>query len=310
MLDPARHQLIRLIARLPTPLALFEHEAMLNALLLRTIEARGIDQVRWPGKGADTALYGLAERPDERSLARLVWREVTGRAPRLAIVPLGATEQHGPHLPFATDTLIAEALATRLAARLDGAIALPALPVGCSSEHMAFPGTLDVSPETLVALLRDVVRSLARHGVTTVFVFSAHGGNVSTLARALPALATVAPGIHVHAAVDLDALTVRLHAEAARFGVTPEAAGHHAGEVETSIMLALHPEMVRVDTLAAGYVQPAADPQALFYPDLRQHAPDGTVGDPRTASAVRGAHYLAAWVDLLVRAITDGKKRT
>ncbi len=309
MLDPARHALVRLPARLPSPASLFEHEAMLNALLLRWIAARGVDQVRWPGRGADAPLYAVAERPIERRLSALAWRELAARRFRVAIVPLGATEQHGPHLPFATDTLVADALATKLAARLDDAIALPALPVGCSREHMAFPGTLDLAPDTLVAVLRDVVRSLARHGVEQVFVFSAHGGNVATLRDALPALVAAAPGQHVGAATDLDELTARLHEAARAHGVTPEAAGHHAGEVETSILLAIHPERVRTGALAPGYVDAVAEPQALFHPDLRRHAPDGTVGDPRGASAVRGARYLDVWTDVLEAAFRAAKNR-
>jgi creatinine amidohydrolase len=309
MLEPERHVLVRLAARRAEPLALIDHETMLNELVLRAIAARRVDQVRWPGRGADAPLYGLAERPPEQRLGALVWREIAARPPRLAIVPLGATEQHGPHLPFATDTLVADALAARLAARLDGAVALPALPLGCSREHMAFPGTLDLEPETLVAVVGDCLRSLARHGVGEALVFSAHGGNVATLRAALPALAAAAPGIRIAAATDLAALTARLHAEAARFGVAPEAAGHHAGEVETSIMLAIHPELVRSDAFAAGCKAATDVAQEIFYPDLRRHAPDGVVGDPRGAAALRGVRYLAAWVDALVTALGDPKNR-
>jgi creatinine amidohydrolase len=309
MLDPARHMLVRLTARLPAPVALFEHETMLNALLLRYVEARGVDQVRWPGRGLDAPLYAIAERPLERRTARLVWRELIERRPRVAIVPLGATEQHGPHLPLATDTMIADALAARLAARLDDAIALPALPIGCSSEHMAFPGTLDVAPATLLAVVGDLLRSLVHHGIEDAFVFSAHGGNVATLRDALSTLAADAPALHVAAATDLDALTARLHEEAVRLGIAPEAAGHHAGEVETSIMLALHPDLVRTDAFARGHTAAVADPQTLFYPDLRRNAPDGTVGDPRGASASRGARYLAVWTDVLEAAFRAAKNR-
>jgi creatinine amidohydrolase/Fe(II)-dependent formamide hydrolase-like protein len=308
MLVPDRHVLVRLCAALPAPLAVFEHEAMLNALLLRYIEARHLDQAGWPGRGHDGALYGLDAPPAERRLARLVWPEIEARRPRLAIVPLGATEQHGPHLPLATDTLVADALAARLAARLGDAVALPALPIGRSIEHMSFPGTLDLSPETLAAVLTDTLRALARHGVTEAFVFSAHGGNVTTLRDALPALRTSVAGVRVDAFTDLDALTSRLHDEARALGVTAEAAGHHAGEIETSIMLALHPELVRSAALAPGYVEPTRDAQAIFYPDLRLAAPSGTVGDPRGATATRGARYLAAWVDLLEAALGDRKK--
>jgi creatinine amidohydrolase len=299
MLVPERHVLVRLPASLPGVLALFEHEALLNALMLAHLEARDVDQVEWPGRHRDAPLYGFSRAAAEPRLARATWPDLDATRPRVAIIPLGATEQHGSHLPFATDTLIADALAVRLAARLESAMALPALPVGCSSEHMGFPGTLDLSANTVVSWLTDVLRSLAVHGVERAIVFSAHGGNVETLRAAAPMLRAAAPSITVDVLADLDGLTARLHAEAARFGIAAEAAGHHAGEVETSIMLALHPELVRMDAAEPGHVTPTADPQTLFYPDLRRTAPTGTVGDPRGASAVRGARYVGVWVDVL-----------
>jgi 3,4-dihydroxy 2-butanone 4-phosphate synthase / GTP cyclohydrolase II len=309
MLVPERHVLVRLPASLPGVLALFEHEALLNGLVLAYVEARGVDQMDWPGRGRDAPLYGYERPAAERRLARVAWPDLATTRPRVAIVPLGATEQHGPHLPFSTDTLIAEALAMRLAARLEGAVALPALPVGCSSEHMGFPGTLDVSPGTLVSWLSGVLASLARHGVGRAIVFSAHGGNVATLQDAAAQLAAAVPAMSVDVLADLDALTARLQAEAARFGIAAEAAGHHAGEVETSIMLALHPELVRMEAAMPGHVEPAADPQSLFYPDLRRTAPTGTVGDPRGACALRGMRYVAAWVDVLEAACVEKKRK-
>ena len=308
MLVPERHLLVRLPASLPGVLALFEHEALLNALLLAYLEARAVDQVQWPGRGGDAPLYGFSRAAAAPRLARAVWPDLAAMRPRVAVVPLGATEQHGPHLPFATDTLIADALALRLAARLESAVALPALPVGCSSEHMGFPGTLDVSAATLVSWLTDVLRSLAWHGVERAIVFSAHGGNVEALRAGTPALRAAVPAMTIEVLADLDGLTARLHAEAARFGVAAEAAGHHAGELETSIMLALHPELVRMEAAVPGHVAPTADPQSLFYPDLRRTAPTGTVGDPRGASAVRGVRYIGAWVDVLEAASAEKKR--
>ncbi|HWP65745.1 MAG TPA: creatininase family protein, partial [Candidatus Limnocylindria bacterium] len=259
-----------------------------------------------PATAADGAL------PTARRLGRLAWTEVErllATAPRTAVVPLGSTEQHGPHLPLATDTLIAEALAERFCARVEEAIQCPVVALGCASEHMAFPGTLDVAAGTLAALLTDLVRSLRAHGFARAFVFSAHGGNCAALAAALPALCEAAAPMQMTAFTDLDALTAALHQTAAALGVAPEAAGHHAGEIETSIMLALRPGAVNATALAAGYTQPAADAQALFYPSLRDSAPTGTVGDPRAAAAARGERYLTAWVELLVAAYRGEKNR-
>jgi creatinine amidohydrolase len=332
MLDPDRHRLVPLAATLPVPFALFEHEALMNELMLAGIAAHAIDQARWPGQGRDRALYvvgsddeaatrvpgeqtsadlsGTGAGTAQRSLAELAWPELEAllaAGPRVALVPLGATEQHGPHLPFATDTWIGETLAARLAARLPETIVCPTLPFGCSREHLAFPGTLDLRATTLAAVLADVLASLSRHGFAGAFVFSAHGGNYAELAAMLPALVAAAQPMPVFAFTDLARLSASCARVAAGLGIAPEVAGHHAGELETSILLALRPDAVRGAAFTPGHTALAADPQTLFYPSLRDHAPSGTVGDPRAASATRAAAYLEAWVDVLVEAYRRAK---
>jgi creatinine amidohydrolase len=333
MLDPDRHRVVTLAATLPLPFALCEHEALVNELMMAGIAARAIDQARWPGQGRDRALYvvGCGDETaavvpgedagaavgrlepgpgEERRLGSLAWPELAAAlaaGARLALVPLGATEQHGPHLPFATDTWIGDALAARLAVRLPEAIVCPTLPFGCSREHLAFPGTLDLAPATLAAVLGDVLASLARHGFAGAFVFSAHGGNYAELAATLPALAAAAAPMPVFAFTDRARLAHALAQAADSFGISPEVAGHHAGELETSILLALCPDAVRAAALAPGHPARVADPQALFYPSLRAHAPNGIVGDPRAASSTRAAAYLDAWADVLVDAYRRAK---
>jgi creatinine amidohydrolase len=314
MLDANRHRLLTLRSELPGPLALFEHEALLNQLVLGAIAARRIDQARWPGRTRDQPLYavdtpGLPARRHgtpalvRRSLDGLTWPQLEtllAAGCRTAVLPLGATEQHGPHLPFATDAWIADALAERFCRRVPEAIRLPALPIGCSSEHADFPGTLSLHPDTLAAVLRDTLASLARHGFETVFIFSAHGGNFAALRAALPALEAAARPARLIAFTDLERLAEHWHQASLAAGITARAAGHHAGELETSILLGLRPEAVRRDALAPGLVDAGADPQAVFYPSLRTHSASGVVGDPRPASAARAERYLAAWVDVLV----------
>lgn len=328
MLDPSRHRLVRAAATLPFPWCVFEHEALVNELALAGIAAGHVDQARWPGQGRDRPLYVIGSEDEARAavpgdasavaaphvppraLATATWPEIAAllaAGPRIALVPLGATEQHGPHLPFATDTWIGDALAARLAARLPAAVTCPTLALGCSSEHAAFPGTLDLRPETLVAVVTDVVRSLARSGFAGAFVFSAHGGNSAALAAMLPQLAAAAAPMPVAAFADLAAVAATLARVAEGFGVAAAAAGQHAGEAETSILLALRPESVRTAAFAPGHTAPVADPQTLFYPSLRDHAPNGTVGDPSGASATRADAYLDAWVDLLENAYRRAK---
>ena len=118
-----------------------------------------------------------------------------------------------------------------------------------------------------------MLRALSHHGFAAAIVFSAHGGNATALATAAAAWQTAGTPMAVHVVGNLDAVTRRLHTEAARFGVAAEAAGHHAGEIETSIMLALHPELVRMDAAEAGVLATPEEASALFYPDLRRHAP-------------------------------------
>jgi len=335
MLVGGRHRLVRWESSLPGALALFEHEALADALVLRMIAERGIDQVDFPGRGADRPLYEVsrldvtdggrnaAAPHDEaprggapRALEWLTWPEVAAALDagvRDALLPLGSTEQHGPHLPFATDTVIAEAVAERVAERMDGVLRLPALPLGCASEHLSFPGTLSLAPETLEAILHDVAHALARHGFTRLLVFTAHGGNYVVLRAAMERVAPAVLPLRLDAFVDFARLTATLGRVAASFDVSADEAGQHAGEIETSILLQQAPLHVRRARLARGLTGSTLAPDDLFYPDLRRHASDGTVGDPRGARASRAGAYLDAWADLLVEAwaptASDAKKR-
>jgi len=313
MLADSSQRLLRLPSTLPGVWSLVEHEAELNALVLRALVHSRVDLEHWPGKNADGPLYEMAPRPETELRAKsgishdarldtTCWPQLAERlsAGRTSVViPLGATEQHGAHLPLATDTWIADALAERLCARHPELIRLPALPIGCSEEHASFPGTLSLRPETLGRVLEDLLTSLSAHGFARAFLFSAHGGNYAPLSKALPALRGASRPMRVDAFTDLDQLARLQHQTARAHGVTAAEAGHHAGEFETSLLRALAPQHVRRDALAAGLLHADADAQALFYPDLRAHAPDGVVGDPRAASPKRAAPYLDAWTELL-----------
>ena len=104
------------------------------------------------------------------------WKEIRDSGVDTAIVPFCAIEQHGHHLPLGTDWIIADANARALGEKL-GAYVLPAMPFGCSREHMAFPGTVTLRPATLAAVLEDIVESLRHHGMVNIVVTSSHGGN-------------------------------------------------------------------------------------------------------------------------------------
>ncbi len=337
MLEPARHRLFCVTTHLPGALAIFEHEALFAALVLRFLAARHVDQVRWPGRGADASLYavgpeivercGRAPSPDAAPVPQvlpsglpagvledLTWPEVDRRLAsgcRTALLPLGSTEQHGPHLVLAADTRIAADLARRLCARRREAIALAALALGCAAEHLAFPGTLSLREATLRAVLCDVARSLARHGFRRLVIFSAHGGNRRALEGAPADLRAAAAELEVLVLPGPESPTVSraLLGEAGRLGVSPRAAGQHAGELETSILLGIAPWAVRTRGLEAGLIETDLDSERLFYPDLRANARDGTVGDPRPASARHAEAYLEVWVETLLAEWGEAERR-
>ena len=232
-----------------------------------------------------------------KPLAELTWPQVArtvAEGATTVILPLGATEQHGPHLPLGTDTLRAEALAARLAERLPALVA-PVLPVGCSDEHGGFAGLLSLEAETLAAVIVDCARRMVGWGAQRLVVLSAHGGNGRALAlaesrlrRELPALAVWIPD-----AGTLCGLAVR--EVAAADGIAIEAVGLHAGEGETSELLHLAPSLVRMDRAIPGYTGDMDEGLTrLVAAGTRMLNADGVVGDPRAADAGRGGRYLAA----------------
>ena len=217
-------------------------------------------------------------------LDRLPWPEVAERAHRsLLAVPIGSTEQHGPHLPLSTDADIALALADHLAAQRPDVLVAPALTYGASGEHAGFPGTLSIGCAVLEAVVVELVRSAdAFAGVVLV---DAHGGN----------------------AEPLEAATARLTAEGRSvLAWSPRVPGGdaHAGRSETSLMLALHPELVRLEEAEPGDQRPLAD----LLPELRAAgvaaiSPNGVLGDPAGAGEAEGAVLLGALAAGLVTAV-------
>lgn len=217
------------------------------------------------------------------------WTELDGARP-LVLVPVGSTEQHGPHLPLATDTIIAEAVARSVCDRLLGegvAVAVaPAVAYGASGEHEAFPGTVSVGHEALRLLLIEHARSACRWAGGVVFV-NGHGGNVATLREV----------------VELLRYERRLVAWVA---CAPPHGDAHAGRTETSVLLHLAPETVAADRAEAGATAPLADLLAALRRDgVRAVSANGVLGDPEGASAAEGARVFDAVVDRVCAAI-DG----
>jgi creatinine amidohydrolase len=235
---------------------------------------------------------------DPSQLAALTSAELEARSERLVVVPVGAIEQHGPHLPLDTDTLLASAVAEAIVARTPGTLLGPTLELGCSSHHSSFAGTLSLRTETFVGIVVDVCRSLARAGLTVVLV-NAHGGNRAQLDVALTELSL--EGIRAYAFTYWQLLEDVVVGE---LGEDGRNACGHACALETSLMQHVHTERVRTSEIPPGGTPPTwPDPHMFSRDALRvvrpfdEISPDGVIGRPSLATAELGGQLFDAVVE-------------
>ena len=214
---------------------------------------------------------------ERRQLGPLTSKHLSGIEPFL-IVPVGSTEQHGPHLPLDTDTRIATAVAGELVLQLPGnSVVAPAISYGASGEHQGFAGTISIGTEALTLVLVEYGRSACDWTHRLVFV-NGHGGNLDALRAAVALLRTE----------DRDV---------AWCSCSFAGADAHAGHMETSVLLHLSPDAVLTDQLAVGNTEPLAD----LMPRLRDGglaavSATGVLGDPTTATAAAGEQIFSAMV--------------
>jgi len=235
-------------------------------------------------------------------LSDVAWTDVRDADADLALLPVGSTEQHGPHAPLGTDAYHAETVAEAGAERFDGDVAVaPTIPVGVAEEHRHFSGTLWVSPDTFRSYVRDVVGSLAHHGMDRVVVVNGHGGNV-------PALGEVTATISRHD----DAYAVPFTWFEA-VGEHSEEMGH-GGPLETALLRATHPGLVheeRVDEAREGASQGWGDwvSKTNLAHDSAEFTENGVVGDPGRGDAELGEELLDRAADALDRLLTAVAER-
>lgn len=213
-------------------------------------------------------------------------RDFVARCP-YAILPVGSTEQHGPHLPTNTDTLIAETIARETARRSLGVV-LPALPLGYAWVWRDVPASLTLSFDTYMRVMRDTVESLASWGVKAVYIMSGHGSNPQPIKHAVREM--------IHGQIDVKVLygmyagldVMKREAESDTWH-----GDLHAEEVETSLMLAIAPQLVRMDRAVRDYPPAPADygQSELSMGDLMR---TGVFGDATLATAEKGRR----WIDV------------
>src|SRR6202046_383743 len=236
--------------------------------------------------------------PDERNFAYLNWKQVDAlsRESTLLVLPTAAIEQHGHHLPLATDTLINHLLLGHALDKLPAELpifALPPVHYGKSNEHIGFPGTLSLSATTFMAVLRDLGASISKAGFQKLVLYNTHGGNtalIDVMARDLRAefgLRTFA--LHGSGGISFEGLSKQ-----------ERTYGFHAGEVETAFLLAGAPELVDRSAYTVNYIADVAKPEllrpenapAVFSWLTRDISPSGVLGDPRPATAEKGARWI------------------
>ena len=236
--------------------------------------------------------------PDSRNFSYLTWKQVDKlpRSSTLLVLPTAAIEQHGHHLPLATDTLINNLLLGRALELVPEDLPIYALPPVCygkSNEHLGFPGTLSLSSSTFLAVVRDLGSSVAASGFKKLAIYNTHGGNTSlvdVLARDLRAefgLTTFSLFGSPGASFDTVSPQERLY-------------GFHAGEIETAFLLHASPGLVHSQEYTANYIARVETPELLkpegsaanFAWLTRDIAETGVMGDPTPATAENGARWV------------------
>jgi creatinine amidohydrolase len=217
-----------------------------------------------------------------------------------AVLPIGSFEQHGPYLPLVTDTLIATAIADAIS-RNYNVFQLPPITFGCSHEHSDFPGTVSISATTLAALVSDICRYLRQQDVNALIVVNGHGGNY--------VLANIAQEANTDNAIKVGLYPSRDDWTEARHAAGISSNNHddmHAGELETSILLAAHPTHVREGWQSSDHT--ASDRRYLTTLGISTYTKTGVIGYPSRANADKGylvLNHLGQAAGKLITLLTD-----
>ena len=235
-------------------------------------------------------------------LSDATWTDADGAATDLALLPVGSTEQHGPHVPLGTDAIHAASVAEAGADAYDGEVAVaPTISVGISEEHRAFAGTLWVSPDTFRSYVRETAESLAHHGFDRIVIVNGHGGNVDAIREV---------------AADLTRCGDAYAAPFTWFEAVGEYATEmgHGGSLETALLRHTHPELVREERMDEAR-KGASDRWGewvsgvnLAY-DTDEFSENGVVGDPSAGDVALGEELLELAAEALRRLLAAVAER-
>jgi len=241
-------------------------------------------------------------------LGELTWVEAKQRFSDIdiALLPVGSTEQHGPHLPLDTDAFDAEYLARSVAEAMSEPkpIVLPLVSYGVSYHHMGFSGTISLSNETLTRLVYEIGISIARHGIRKLVIINGHGGNGPALQNAAQMINREA---RIFACVDTGETS---DVDVQKIIETPNDA--HAGEMETSTALAVRPELVdmkkakkSIPRFSSRYLNFSTSRSVEWYTQTEKISRSGILGDPTKATREKGERLWHIMIEHLVRFVDD-----
>ncbi len=248
----------------------------------------------------------------------LTWPEVKEAVAqqRVCVLPVGTTEQHGPHLPLVTDVLTATEM-SRLAVEQvpEEAVLLPSVYYSFNEHHMDFPGTIAVAGETIIRYVTDVGLSLARHGFEKILIVNGHGSNVPFLDIAARNITNESTAIAAMASwwslIPKELITAQRESE------YPGGMAHGC-ELETSVLLHLRPDLVQMDKATKDinfqhtefFYWDLQNPSPIFFQEwFSRYSKTGTVGDPTKAKAAKGELFVNAVVERMVKLIREFRAR-
>lgn len=213
------------------------------------------------------------------------------------IIPIASIEQHGPHLPLITDTLLGEALGERVAAELGDALVAPVIRPGCSDHHLAFAGSLSISEKLLTDMVEAYCTCFSRYGFKHIVLMPTHGGNFSPIAKVGNSLKAEynEKGINIITLANLEDLIASIAEPLYSYGYSFEQVGGHAGAGETALVMALRPDLVHENRFQEGFVGKLNIPK-LLKGSLKEITEIGVLGDPRGSTAEMGHKILASVV--------------
>jgi len=233
-------------------------------------------------------------------------REALKKGYRTVLLAVGATEQHGPHLPLGTDSLIGDKMVERLARRLGKTLVAPTIRVGASEHHMEFAGSMTLREEVLEEVLVDYCRSLARHGFRAIVVITTHGGNNEAVGRAAERMKRESLSARVLGQTDQVAYATAMVEVGGEYNITPGEVGAHAGHMETSLVLADYPDLADMKKAARGKVDLGFDAaDRLHEMGMHRLSPIGILGDATGSSAEAGKKYAECQLNKLADQIRE-----